>query len=139
MLLFASEKRLLPPAVTETDNSQVTEACELIRKYAPDNPRVALFMSTDGQYCTTQIFVRLDKTHIFPIPEPRQADALPRYYEKFIEHYDPGLTPGDTIFVEQNELSGVVKKALDQIQRQYRFEILETSPHKVAAIRLVAK
>jgi hypothetical protein len=139
MLLFAPEKRLLPPAVTDTGEPRVTEICELIRKYAPHKPRVGLFTSNDEDHCTTQVMVRLDKAHVFPIFEPRQADTLPDYYARFIEHSDPGLKPGDVIFVEQNELNGVVKKALDRLRREYGFELLETSPNQVAAIRLVAK
>ena len=114
-------------------HAEVREALVLIERYANDKERVALFLHPGR---TTETLMLSQKTHVFPLSNPRQDDLVPAAHARALA-YEHGMQAGNYLFVTRRThlLNGIqsatLSKLLEELQGQYA-----DSTENVYAIRL---
>jgi len=110
---------------------QVDEALYLVKKYAKDKPRIALFIEPDD---TTETLMRSRKVHVYPFNYPIIVSISPVISQRVIDFSSP-LRTGDYLFLSK-EASEFQQTIVKSIQEKFNFIVRETTPRGVYAIEL---
>ena len=110
-------------------------ALALIERYAADRERVALFLDAER---TTETLMLSQKTHIFPLSNPKQDDLLPSAHARALQ-YDHGMQEGDYLFITRDtpSLTHIQHAVLSELRDQMRGLHVDSTEY-VYAIRLSA-
>jgi hypothetical protein len=148
---FTQEKAAL--IIPRVDSLQTTEAVDLIKKYASDQPRVTVFLIPKG---TTPAIIAARKAQSFPISEPVQDSLSGEIVRSIMDSPTPQQN-GDVIFLASNPENLSMKSAnsecyvanrtseqcmelqinlVQQLCSHFGFDEIEKTPNGVSAIRL---
>ena len=111
----------------------VHEAISVIRKYAPGEKQVALFLNNN---LTLEVFRRMMITNAFPVANMSMDDQYMRLLG--MDFYRHELKPGDYLFVRQDlgNAYELEKDLLGKLDREFRRVHVETTPQGVTVYRL---
>ncbi|MCS6834973.1 MAG: hypothetical protein NZ750_03020 [Anaerolineae bacterium] len=123
------------------DSPALREAIALIGRYSPGEQRPNLYLGRD----TWQALLMMGAAHRYPFTFPPHDSRLEALAQQIATH-DGRETVGDMLYLSPTGLAAlprfwrevhpITPFILDRLCRQFDFELLETSPHGVMAIRL---
>jgi hypothetical protein len=112
---------------------EVNDALILIERYAADRERIALFLHPER---TTETLMLSQKSHIFPMSNPKQDDLLPSAHARALD-YEHQWQPDDYLFITRDtpSLTGIQREVINKIMQQMQGLYADSTEH-VYAIQL---
>jgi hypothetical protein len=139
-LIRGQDATVVPPTPRAVD------AARLIRKYASDRRRVALFTAPDVE---VEAFLMTRTASVWPLAYAPQDELVPAAVNR-VRAVHPELNENDVVFVDTgapvvparitpaSDISAVDREVLEGLAKRFGFEVLESSPTGVLAVRLTA-
>jgi hypothetical protein len=125
--------------VSGSQDHQVAEAHQLIKKYMPGQKEIPIFLTYEN---TTEILFTTGRTHVFPIGDIAQELGSASNVKRIMDYPSP-LKVGDYMLIEKNPATyddtgyyKLVVMLLDRICHQFSFDEIESSYHGVLVVRL---
>lgn len=115
-------------------NSDTPDNLALVKKYAGDRKRVALFVHKANNF-DADLAASTGQTHLFPINMFLEDDLSSKTREHIMS-YQHGLSEGDVIFVNNNIDNALMRDLINKLRSDFDFEVVETTRFGVAAIKL---
>ena len=131
--LFHTPPAETTPWTAAPSHPEVSGALELIGRYATDKTRIALFLHPEH---TTETLMLTQKSHIFPISNPKQDDLLPSAHARALA-YKHQWQPDDYLFITRDtpSLTGIQREVINKIMQQMQGLYADSTEH-VYAIQL---
>ncbi|MBT6618829.1 MAG: hypothetical protein HOB41_02995 [Gemmatimonadetes bacterium] len=131
--LFHTPPAETTPWTAAPSHPEVSGALELIGRYATDKTRIALFLSPEH---TTETLMLSQKSHIFPMSNPKQDDLLPSGHARALD-YEHQWQPDDYLFITRDtpSLTGIQREVINKIMQQMQGLYADSTEH-VYAIQL---
>ena len=115
-------------------NGDTGDNLALVRKYAGDRKRVALFIHKANNF-DADLAAATGQTHVFPV-NVFMEDELSTATREYIVSYPHGLRDGDFIFVNAKLDNRLMRDIVEKLRSQFDFETVETTKAGISAIRL---
>ena len=128
---------------------KVSDAVSLMQTFAPGRRRVALFSSQDTD---VDMLLRAQKTSVWPESYLTQDLLIPEARQRILTT-NTGLVPGDVVFVDTGSsapvnpeqihlapgVDAIDQELFSQLAAAFRFEVAESRPSGMVALRLLAR
>lgn len=116
---------------------RVAEAIQEIKKYAPQENRVLVFISPE---MTTEVYMLSKRSNVFPLSNPDQ-DGILRSNLARVENFPYDINDGSLLVIEvdENTLMPIQQVAVDRLERSFNLRLLEKTECGLAAYRLDQK
>ncbi len=117
-----------------THDPAAVEAAGLMRKYVPEQRRVAVFLSQDVE---VEALLMARKTQMWPVGFQEQDHILPRALRAAIE-FDPPLQVGDYVFDGPN-LASPAREGRAKVGQKFELSEVEKTATGIRAWRITKK